>query len=434
MSFEAIDRLPQNSIRGIQEELLTKTIRYAYESSPYYTKKFNDLGLLPRRIKEVEDLERLPLTDRDDLQKYNNKFLAAKRENIIEIVSTTGTTGEPILVALTLNDMERLACNEERNFLSIGAHREDVFHIAVTCDNLFIAGIAYYRGLIRLGATALRIGPQNAMRHLELIKKLKPTGIVALPSFMVYLSRHISGSGISAAELGFKKIVLIGDSIRTIDFKSNALSRLIESDFGDICYSTYGMTEAQVAFSECSLKQGMHSHPDFVIVEVIDDNGNVLPDGEIGELVLTPIQLEGMPLIRYKTGDITFKVSRPCPCGKNSVRIGPILGRKQHKLKVKGVTLYPKTLENAIIGIKDVVNYQIEAYTGNDQTDRLILRIGSYRKDNDLKTFLYDIIRAKARVAPEIEIAHPESVEKRLFEMGSRKPITFKDSRNKLYG
>ncbi|MBI5026555.1 MAG: AMP-binding protein [Nitrospirae bacterium] len=433
-SFEIIDKFPQDTIRGIQGELLTQTIRHAYENSPYYRKRFDDISLLPSQIKGVEDLERLPLTGRDDFQKDNNEFLAAKMEDIVEIVSTTGTTGEPVFVALTYNDMERLACNEERNFSNVGAHRGDLFHIAVTCDNLFIAGIAYYRGLIRLGATAIRIGPQNIARHLELMKKLMPTGIVAVPSFVVHMSRRIGDNGMSPAELGLKKIVLIGDSIRDMDFKSNALGSLIESAFGDICYSTYGITEAQVAFSECSLKQGLHSHPDFVIVEIIDDNGNKLPDGEIGELILTPLQLEGMPLIRYKTGDITFKVSSPCPCGRNSVRIGPIIGRKQHKLKVKGVTLYPKTLENAIIGIKAVINYQIEAYTGDDQTDHLILRVGSHRKDSDFRTFLYDIIRAKARITPEIEIEHPESVEERLFEGGNRKPIIFKDRRNKVYG
>jgi phenylacetate-CoA ligase len=432
--FESIDKLSQESIRDIQGELLAKTIRHAYENSPYYRKRFDDMGLLPLQVKGVEDLERLPLTDRDDLQKYNNDFLAAKRDDIVEIVSTTGTTGEPIFVALTRNDMERLACNEERNFLNIGARRGDVFHIAVTCDNLFIAGIAYCRGLIRLGATVIRVGPQNIIRHVELIKKLMPTCIVAVPSFMVRLSRCVSARGMSPAELGLKKIVLIGDTIRGIDFKSNALGRLIESAFGDICYSTYGITEAQVAFSECTLKQGFHSHPDFVIVEIIDDNGSTLPDGEIGELVLTPIQLGGMPLIRYKTGDITFKISSPCPCGRNSVRIGPIVGRKQHKLKVKGVTIYPKTLENAILGIKDVINYQIEAYTGDDQTDHLIVRVGSHRKDSDFKTSLHDIIRAKARVTPEIEIEHPDGVEERLFEGGGRKPIIFKDRRIKVYG
>lgn len=234
-------------------------------------------------------------------------------------------------------------------------------------------------------------------------------------------------------KFGIEKIVLIGDSIRNVDFSANTLGCLIEDAFDERCYSTYGITEGQVSFCECEFHQGLHSHPDLVIVEIVDDHGKPLKDNEIGELVLTPLQLQGMPLIRYKTGDITFKLSSPCLCGRNSVRIGPILGRKHQRLKVAGVTLYPKTIENTILGIKDIINYQIEVYTGNDQTDHIILRVGAYRNDKSFKSFLVDSLRARAKVTPEIEIESPEEIEKRLFEGGSRKAITFKDRRIKLY-
>jgi len=170
-----------------------------------------------------------------------------------------------------------------------------------------------------------------------------------------------------------------------------------------------------------------------VLVEVVNDHGVALPDGEIGELVLTPFQIEGMPLIRYRTGDITYKMSEPCQCGRNSVRLGPILGRKHQKLKVKGVTLYPKAIEDALLGIKDVVNYQVEAFTGDDQTDHIILRVGSYRNDHNFLRLLHDLLKAKTRVTPQVEIDRPEEVEKRLFAGGSRKAVTFKDRRLKLY-
>lgn len=166
---------------------------------------------------------------------------------------------------------------------------------------------------------------------------------------------------------------------------------------------------------------------------IVDDNGRTLSDGEVGELVLTPFQIEGMPLIRYKTGDITFKMSEPCPCGRKSVRIGPILGRKHHKLKVKGVTLYPQTIGNALLDVKEVINYQIEAYTGDDQTDHILLWIGSYNTRRDFLASLHDAIHARARITPTVKIERPEEVEKRLFEGGSRKAITFKDRRIKLY-
>lgn len=427
--FYEIDRLPADTIKGVQDGLLSETVTHAYERVPYYKKVFKERCLLPSDINRVEDIAKLPFTNRWDIQEDNWAFLSTERQDIAEVVSTTGTTGEPIFIALTRNDIERLSYNEEKSFSYTGAGKGDFFHIAVTCDNLFIAGIAYYIGLIRLGASVIRIGPQNTIRHLSLIEKLKPTGIVAVPSFMVHLARRAKENNIKVKELGIEKIVLIGDSIRSEDFSSNTLGRLIEDSFGKICYSTYGITEAQVAFCECQFRQGLHSHPDLVFVEIVNDDGNPLPDGHTGELVLTTLQLEGMPLIRYKTGDITFKISGTCPCGRNTVRIGPIIGRKHQRLKLKGVTLYPKTIENAILEINGVVNYQIEAYTGDDQTDHIVLRIGSLRKDNGFRDSLIEIISARARVTPDIEIESPGEVEKRLFEDGSRKATIFKDRR-----
>lgn len=427
---DAIDTYSAASIKSLQDELFTETVRYAYERSPYYRKRLAELGIRPSRIRGIEDREKLPLTDRDELQRDNWEFLAVPREDIAEIVSTTGTTGEPAFIALTDRDLERLASNEERSFSYTGTDRGDVFHLAVTCDNLFIAGIAYYRGILKRGASVVRIGPQNIIRHLDLIKRLQPTGIVAVPSFMVHMARRIRESGTDPRSLGLKKIVLIGDSIREADLSNNALGNLVEDAFGPVSYSTYGITEAQLSFCECRMRRGLHSHPEFVLAEIVDDNGRPLPDGMAGELVLTPLQIEGMPLLRYRTGDVTFRIAEPCSCGRNSVRIGPILGRKHHKLKVKGVTLYPKNIENALLCIKEVVNYQIEAFTGDDRTDTLLLRVGSHERSNDFQTLLHDMLRAKARVTPTVIIETPEEIEKRLFEGGSRKAITFKDRRS----
>ncbi len=431
-AFSTTVRLPVDATRKMQDELLQQTVSYAFETSTYYNKLFNEKGLLPSDI-TVDTLQRLPFTTKLDIVQDNWAFLSVRKRDISEVVSTTGTTGAPIFLALTANDLERLTYNEERNFGHIGVGKGDLFHIAVTCDNLFIAGIAYYRGLIKLGASVVRIGPQSLTRHLDLLKEMKPTGIVAVPSFLYHLVRRANENNVDVKGLGMEKIVLIGDSIRNADFSTNTLGSFIEDSFAKKCYSTYGITEGQVSFYECEYYHGLHSHSDLVLVEIIDDNGELLKDGEIGELVITPFQIEGMPLLRYQTGDITFKISKPCPCGRDSVRIGPILGRKHHKLKVKGVTVYPNAIENVILGIKDIANYQIEAYTDDSQTDQIILRIGSNRNDNGFRSSLIDILRAKVRVTPNVEIESPEEIEKRLFEGGSRKAIKFKDRRNKLH-
>ena len=223
-SFDSIESLSEDGIRSIQDSLLIKAIGYAYQNSPYYERNFDLIGLKPDDIQGVSDIKKLPLTDRSEIQIDNRSFFAVGNSAIAEIVSTTGTTGAPIFVALTNNDLDRLARIEERSFGYTGANKDDLFHIAITCDNLFIAGIAYYSGLMRTGASVVRIGPQNIIRHLDLIKKLRPTAIVAVPSFMVHLSRRAADSGVDAKSLGFKKIVLIGDSIRDMDFKNNSIA------------------------------------------------------------------------------------------------------------------------------------------------------------------------------------------------------------------
>lgn len=426
-----IDRLPQEDIRMIQGELLAETVRRAYDRSNYYKGLFESAGLQSFDIKRPEDLTKLPLTGREDIQKSNEDFLAVDRKDLAEIVSTTGSTGEPVYVGLTVNDLQRLAYNEEKSFIRTGATREDLFLIDVTCDNLFIAGIAYYSGLVRLGAAVVRAGPRNIPRQFNLIRKLRPQGIVAVPSFMAQMARRAREHGVRTNEMGLEKIALIGDSVRNEDFSLNPLGKLMESSFGNIFYSTYGITEGQISFCECSQKKGLHSHPDLVIAEVVDDNGRPLPDGRVGELVLTTLQIEGMPLIRYRTGDITFKLSDPCECGCNSIRIGPVLGRRHHRLKFRGVTLYPRTIENAILEMEEIVNYQIEVFTGDDHTDQVLLRVGSKKRDTAFKTALIEKLRSKARVSPGVEIMTPDEISERLFHSGSRKPVTFLDMREK---
>jgi phenylacetate-CoA ligase len=425
-----IDKLPPAKIEQVQAELLKETVDRVYEKSGYYRSLYKSLDLNPSDIQGLEDLTKLPFTSREEISKNNWDFFSVNREDAAELVSTTGTTGDPVYVAMTRNDQQRLAYNEEKSFTNAGARKGDLFFIDVTCDNLFIAGIAYYSGLIRLGASVVRVGAQNIARQFDLIKKLKPRGIVAVPSFIAQMARRSGDYDINVKDLGLEKIVLIGDSIRNEDFTLNPLGSLISDAFGNIFSSTYGITEGQVSFCECRQRLGLHSHPDLVLAEIIDDEGNPLPDGETGELVLTTLQIEGMPLVRYKTGDITFKISTPCECGSNSLRIGPVMGRKYHRLKFKGVTLYPKTIENAILDVEGVENYQIEAFTGDDHTDHVLLRVGTSRDDESFKTMLTERLRAKARVSPKLEIMKPEELAKKLFNGGSRKAITFIDKRS----
>lgn len=422
-----IDKKDINETADIQGSLLKEAVSYLYKNSPFYRKK---LGACPN-IKNITDIQNLPITTKEDIQKNNWGFLCVERDKLAEVVATTGTTGSHIFIGLTKKDLERLAENEKRCFSYAGAVPQDLFLLSVTMDNLFIAGLAYYSGLQKLGAGVVRIGPHSPKKHLEIIHTLKPTGIVAVPSFLISICKQAEKDGIRLEKSSIKKAVLIGESIRNPDFSSNTLGNIVEKLTQVECYSTYGITEAQAAFCECQYHKGLHSHPDLVYAEIVDDDGNVLNDGEIGELVVTTFQIEGMPLLRYRTGDITFRIRGRCDCGRTSDRLGPIIGRKAHKLKVKGTTVYPKAIENALLEIEGIENYVIEAYTGNDHADHVVVKIGADNNKASFKDAICENIKARIRFTPEIQIMQPHEIEEILYEGGRRKPMIFVDRRQK---
>ena len=424
-----IYQLSAADIARIQDTLLREAIERAARTSPFYRARFSGGGPDPVAIRSRSDLTRLPFTSKEDIQERTQEFWAAPCETLTELVATTGTTGEPVYVAMTDRDLERLGENERRGFTWLGAKSGDRYHIAITLDNLFVAGLAYYLGLHRVGARAMRVGAQPVRRHLDLMKQLRPDGIVAVPSLLLALANQARRDGDDLGAFAPRKALLIGDAIRDRGLGPNALGRALERAWGGELFSTYGLTEAGLAFHECPVHQGLHSHPDLVVVEIVDDAGRTVPEGEIGELVITSLQMEGMPLIRYRTGDVSFVVPGACPCGRGGDRIGPILGRKQHRLKVKGTTLYPKTIEDALVAVEGVENFVIEARNGDGETDALLVRIGALRDDPGFRRTIGDALYAKARVTPDIVIAAPEAIERLLFEGGRRKPRVFVDLR-----
>ncbi len=423
-SYSAIaDADGEESLRVMQDALLIETLVYVSERSPYYRERLGDIY----GVKGVEDIGTLPITRREELQKDNWSLLCVDRKDISEVVATTGTTGAPLFIALTAADMQRLAENERRWFSAMGVTGESMAQVAVTMDNLFVAGMAYYKGLESLGAGVIRSGASNAKRQLELLMRIKPDIIIAVPSFMLKLAREAEKLGLSPDSL--KKALLIGETIRGLDMASNHLGRLVEEAWNIECFSTYGITEASVAFTECASHDGFHSHPDFVFTEILDGDGRSVPDGEAGELVVTTFKVQGMPLVRYGTGDICFKIEGSCRCGSVMPRIGPVIGRKAQKLKVKGTTVYPGAIENALLKADGVVNCHITAYTGEAGTDLVRVVIGTNGDSTETLREARSFVRADARLTPDIMVATPEEVERLLFEGGSRKKTVFKDER-----
>lgn len=418
------------TIKAMQEEKLQQLLQYLQQHSPYYQQLFAENRVDINAVRRLEDLAHLPTTQKEDLQKRNEDFLCVPRNKIIEYSSTSGTLGSPVMVALTNNDLERLAYNEYSSFICANGRATDVYQLMLTLDRQFMAGMAYYSGLRRLGAGIIRVGPGVPSLQWETIKRLQPTAIVAVPSFILKLIDFAKEHHIDINASSVKKAVCIGENIRNTDFSLNILGKKISSAWDIELYSTYASTEMQTAFTECTAMQGGHLQPELLIVELLDDEGIPVKTGEPGEVTITTLDVEGMPLLRYKTGDICVQDEQPCSCGRNTLRLSPVVGRKKQMIKFKGTTLYPPALFDLLNEMDEIRDYVAEVYSNEIGMDEVLLHLlpVSQTEESDRKIRAY--LQARLRVSPHIHYVSQEQIIKMQFPEAGRKAVKFIDKRN----
>jgi phenylacetate-CoA ligase len=413
----------------VQEQKLRELLIYLSQHSPFYKDLFAKNGIDINDIKTVADLTRIPTTTKEDLQQRNLDFLCVPAEKVIEYTSTSGTLGGPVTVALTDKDLDRLALNEYNSFLSAGATKDDLFQLMLTLDRQFMAGMAYYLGLRKLGAGAVRLGPGVPSLQWETIKRLKPTAIVAVPSFILKLIKYANENNIDVNASSVKKAICIGENIRNTDSSLNILGKKITDSWNIELYSTYASTEMQTAFTECSESHGGHYPSDLMIAEILDDDENPVGPYTAGELTITTLGVEGMPLLRYKTGDICMYFDEPCACGRSSWRLSPILGRKKQMIKFKGTTLYPPALFDLLNEREEIIDYVVEVYPNEVGLDEVLLHIVpsviSEECDHRIRAYL----QARLRVSPHIKYVSAEEIQKMQFPETVRKAVKFIDRR-----
>ncbi len=283
-------------------EALRRVLDYSRQHSPFYKEK---LGNLHYSLQSLKDVQSLPFTTKEDMQVRNMDFLCVPKTAVSEYTATSGTMGKPVTIALTESDLQRLAYNEAQSFRCADGSAEDIYQLALTLDRQFMAGIAYYSGIRAMGAAAVRTGPGLPAFQWETAERLRSTGIVAVPSFLAAMADSAAKEGVDLSQSSITKAICIGEPLRNADFSLNALGRKL-ADFWPMltCYGTYAATELQTAFTECSAGMGGHHQPDLIVVEIVDEGGAPLPDGQPGEVVITTLGIEGMPLLRYKTGDV----------------------------------------------------------------------------------------------------------------------------------
>ena len=337
-----------------QKEMIMRELSTLKTHSPFYAQKYKDIEV--EKIKTQEEFEKLPFTDKADLREaYPLGLAAVPEKDIVRIHSSSGTTGTPVVIPYTKKDVEDWAIIFERCYVMAGVTDKDRIHITPGYG-LWTAGIGFQAGCERLGAMAIPMGPGNTEKQLRMMEDLKSTVLCATSSYALLLSEEIKKRGIRD-KLSLKKGII--GSERWGEKMRNSIASELGVDFYDI----YGLTEIYgpgIGIS-CDYRNGIHMWDDYIYFEIIDPKtGKNLPDGEIGELVITTLRKEGAPLIRYRTHDLTRIIPGECPCGSRFPRIDIIVGRTDDMIKVKGVNMFPAQFEEVLATMKDATSeYQI---------------------------------------------------------------------------
>lgn len=426
----SIDFASAAQIETVQLRLLQRHLRYLQQSSPYYRGLFQQQGFSADRFRSVAELKNLPLTGKDELSGRNRDFLAVAEEQVVDICQTSGTTGQAVTIWQTEADLQRLADNEQLAFVAAGIKSTDRVLIGAALDRVFMAGLAYFLGLRKMGATAIRAGSGQPALVAELIRQQRPNVLVGVPSLLLGVAHQLHACGRNPAELGIEKLICIGEPVRDPDLSLSALGSALQQQWQAQILGTYASTEMATSFADCSAGCGGHLLPELVVIELVDEQGQPVGAGEAGEVVVTPLGVEGTPLLRYRTGDIARLHSEPCRCGRQTPRLGPILGRRAQMLKCRGTTLFPAAISSALLELDGVRGHYLEVYQDFDLSDRIRVVVGC--SDSSLSaTRIADQIAAKTRVKPEVVLASPEEVGRKTIRPDKRKPVTFFDCRQR---
>ena len=365
-----IERASRDQIRAWQDERLVKQVRHVYENVPYYRNLMDKKGVAPEDIRSVDDLHKLPFLTKDDLRDaYPYGLLAVPRSEVVRIQSTSGTTGRRVVAFYTQHDIDLWDECCARAIVAAGGTSEDVVQVSYGYG-LFTGGAGLNGGSHKLGAMTLPMSSGNTERQIQFMCDLGATILCCTPSYAAYL-------GESIRERGLQDQIKLKAGIFGAEAWSEEMRQDIQNTLGIKAYDIYGLTEISgpgVAF-ECEAQTGMHINEDHFIAEIIDPNtGEVLPDGEKGELVFTCLTKEAFPLLRYRTRDICVLSREECPCGRTHVKMSKPMGRSDDMLIVKGVNVFPSQIETVLLNKGYPANYQILVSRENN-SDKLEVQV-----------------------------------------------------------
>ncbi|WNY23006.1 Phenylacetate-coenzyme A ligase [Methanimicrococcus hongohii] len=381
---QKIETMNRKEMEKLQFKRLKKAVKTVYRDVPFYKRKFDDAGAHPDDIRSLADASKLPYTLRSDFtDNYPFGMFAVPIDDIVRIHSSSGTTGKPKVVGYTKHDIEAWGDLLARNFTMVGLSHKDVFQNSVNYG-LFTGGLGIHNGIETLGATAIPAGTGNTLRQLEMMVDFGVTALHCTPSYALYLAETAVDNNL-VDQLKLKTGCLGAEPW------SENMRKTIEDMLEIKAYDSYGLSEMfgpGIAF-ECTCQDGMHIWDDHFLVEVLDENGEQVAEGEKGELVLTSLTKEGLINIRYKTGDITRLLEPECECGRCSTRISRMIGRADDMIIVRGINVFPTQVQDVISKIPEVTNqFQIILTRNSKNLDEMTVQV-ELEKD----AFTDDIIK-----------------------------------------
>lgn len=346
-----IEMAHRKTIEGIQLQKLKRTVENCYENVAHYRKKFDEIGLKPSHIKTLKDIKNIPFTVKDDLREnYPFNFFAVPMKKVVRVHASSGTTGKPTVVGYTKNDIDMWSEVIARMVCEAGVEEGDIAQIAFGYG-LFTGAFGLHYGLEKVGATVIPISGGNTERQINIMKDFGSTVLVCTPSYALYIAEVAKKMGIDPVELPLR-LGLFGGEGHTEEMR-----REIEKRWNILATENYGLSEVigPGVSGECYVKDGMHIAADHFLCEIVDpETFEPLPEGEQGELVITSLSKEAMPVLRYRTKDISWINPDPCKCGRTSPRMGKIQGRTDDMLIIRGVNVFPSQIEGVLVGMEEV--------------------------------------------------------------------------------
>lgn len=412
-----METMPRDKMRQLQLERMKWMISYCYDNVPLYRERLTSCGMTPDRFKTLEDIRHIPFTVKTDLRDtYPFGLFAVPQSKIVRIHASSGTTGKPTVVGYTKNDLDNWAEMIARIATAAGADENTIVQIAFGYG-MFTGALGLHYGLEKIGATVVPCSSGNSEKQLMFMRDFKTNALVATPSYALYLSELAKEAGYPMSDYNLR-LGLLGSEGCTPEMRDQ-----IEKNWNMFATDNYGLSETggPGLSGDCELRCGMHINEDFYYCEIIDPNtGEVLPEGSEGELVVTTLTKEGIPMLRYRTKDLTRIHYEPCACGRTTARMEKIKGRSDDMLKIRGVNVFPSQVESVLVGMESIgPHYQLIVRRENF-SDTLEIKVElidgglleRYSELLELQNKIKSKLKAVLGIETKISLVEPKSLER----------------------